>query len=76
MDGQVQAIQQLNCLSLNITGRIVRPPEVDFVPVIQMLKLKCACQKAGKLSFLKKRGINEVVVPDGCCKARKLTGKI
>ena len=30
-----------------------RPPEVDFVPGIQMLKTKYACPKAGKLSLLK-----------------------
>ena len=60
-----------------LKSSVSRPPEVDFVPGIQMLKPKCACQKAGKFSFLKMRGtIKEVVVSDGCCKARKLTGKI
>ena len=29
----------------------IRPPEVDFVPEIQMLKPKCACQNVGNSSF-------------------------
>ena len=46
---------------------LVRPPEVDLVPGIQMLKPKCACQNAGKNSL----GIelykfeNLVIVPAG-----------
>ena len=54
-----------------------RPPELDFVPGIQLSKPKCACQNAGYLSFWKIWGtIKKVIVPAGCCKARKLTDRI
>ena len=51
--GTIVPVYVACCQVLGILSRILvdRPPEVDFVPGIQMLKLKCACQNVDRQNF-------------------------